>query len=141
MAQYEVNTAPLIEASDTIRSISDVLDTVYGRLAGVLSDMPECLGALRQQIARDCGAVGGSGGRATELGRALYEIAEIYAQAEQPVFGVGANNMQAAAAGAPPKVALGARGVFLHGSLVLPDWLKEAIMRYEQFNAPSVNTT
>jgi len=141
MAQYEIYIAPLIEATDTIRSIADSLGTVEGRLADILSDMPECLSVVRQQVAHDCGAVGELSVRAKELSQTLYEISEIYAQAERSIFNVGDKTKQAAApVSVSPPVIYRARGVFLPGSLLMPDWLQLAVLKYEQSQASAIRT-
>ena len=133
MAKYEIHITPLTEAADSIHSIADDLYAVQGRLSSILSEMPECLRGLREQISFDCGAIGDLHFDAKKLSQALLEISEIYEKAERSVFNTDDNTKQSAApANVPLPIIYRVQGFFIPGSLILPDWLQVAVLKYEQ---------
>jgi len=135
MAKYEVSTGPLGIAGDSFSSLATELGTAQERLGAVLSGWPEGLPELRRQLATTSDSISDASRGAQDMARALWEISEIYSQAERCAFNDHAQASPLHAAILQPALLPQLRessGLLFPGELVLPDWLQMAVLRYEQ---------
>jgi len=134
MAQYEIYALPLIESGNMLCALADDLKEAEGRLDAILGDLSESLHGLRKQICAERGKIAEISACAKELGRALLEITDVYAQAERYFSGGGEySDLNAATLPTPPApIVHRTNAVLMFSKLVLPDWLQTAVIRYEQ---------
>ena len=134
MPQYEITSAPLLEAANEFNSLADNLITLEEKLSSALSSLSDPLSDFQQQIARECNAIEELSLYAQKLGKALLEIIEVYARVEQTAFSddAYAEKRQTTPLTLSPPIVRKTYGMILSGELILPDWLQAAIFRYEQ---------
>ena len=138
MAEYEVSTDRLSEAGDLIVSFADEMSTLRDELDSALAALPETLRdiRMRKQLSAE---MEGLRSYVSKVGRALFEIAAVYANAERLAFAGGSlvpgrSSTQPAAAEAAqriPRVRVSS-SILASGELVMPDWLMVAVVKYMQ---------
>ena len=139
MAQYEITTPPLFEAESAFRSLVAELSAVLDQLDGVVSALPESMLDIRRQITAERKEIENLSQFANKLGQTLSDVIDVYARAEQMVFGEAdqAERQQTVFSAVPPTIVHRTYGVFMSGDLVLQDWLQAAVIKYEQSKSDS----
>jgi len=129
MAQYEVKLAQLGEIGDSFISLSKDLSALRERLDSAIAFVRNNGYPVRTQnqgFDEICA-------KAAKMGALVHEIVEVYASAERLEFGgtAGASMKPASSANTVTNINSGG-GVVFSESLPLSDWLKAAVINYEQ---------
>jgi len=138
MAQYEVATKALLDAGEQFESALSQLNNLTMRLEATLADWPEALPDLREALAKEIDGVHKLSADTRNVSRTLYEIVDIYTDAERTAFhpqaSTGSGDMHAAPAinTATPPAIRDNPALLLFGEIVMPEWLQMAVLRYEQ---------
>ena len=135
MAQYEFNSDSVPEALERFRELTVELNTAHEDLNAILTQWQDTVSEeLRRYLASVAVDVGAAVNCADRIYLALEQIAEIYALAEHSAFDEKDYHSQKTL---PPTImaqptTIKSVDTVLFGDLVLPDWLRAAVIKYEQ---------
>ena len=134
MAQYEFSSGFLSETQEQLRYLTIGLNTARDRLNVVLMQWHDNLPELRRDLVSVVGRIGNAEDSARKVSQALEEIAEVYAQADKTAFEGGVCQSKPAVTSpvVTPMTVRKPSGAILFGDLVMPDWLRIAVIKYEQ---------
>ena len=134
MAQYEVSTNPLISASESINSIASKLQNIHGQMETICAEIPTGMHDLKRSISIRVTSVQEALRRTSDFGKALAEVADAYAYAEQNAFNdTDLNRQEATTRSASATIVTEKRNsVVFTDSVPMPDWLKAAVIKFEQ---------
>lgn len=134
MAQYEFDSASLLQAQEEFRDLADGLSTALDELKAVLDRWRDDPPELRRRLALTADSVSGAIAYAKRTGQIMEEIAEVYEQADSMAFEGGRHQPQQP--DPPPDAkhpkARRPAGAIIFGDLIMPDWLCAAVIKYEQ---------
>ena len=137
MAWYEISTDSLFEAEEMMRSCGDDFRMLCERLDRINLDIQEFQHLYREQK-RMSGSMVDISADIVRIEQTLSQIAAIYAKAENSVFdcdslaATARSRNPATSEQQLPKIIRRTNEVVLFGDLLMPDWLKVAVLKYEQ---------
>jgi len=135
VAEYKVNTGLLSEAGDNISTLITELRRYEERIASVVMRLPEGTIAIKRQLDLSREKMSDLCRNSKNLGRTLYEIADVYSRAEQnSSFDEYRNkNTPGTKLKKPvlPKIR-NSTGSIMFNNTILPNWLQMAVLEYEQ---------
>jgi len=135
LTEYNVNTRLLNEAGDELSILSADLDKFLERLDSVLLQLSKDVEKEQRQLLGIRESLSELSGKTNGLGIAIYTIIDVYTQAERLALGEYRQEIRKYSAKKYstkiPNIR-NASGVVMLNRTVLPDWLQEAVLKYEQ---------
>lgn len=135
MAQYNVKTISLDEASECFSIFAGDLGRYCEGIDSMLSKFPDEMTGFRKQLAGRKESLIELSRNIRKVGVTLCDVADHYSRAEHNVMSGQSHEIKAArrrtAAIAVPKIR-NSSGAVLFERTVMPDWLQAAVMKYEQ---------
>ena len=135
MAEYRVNTGLLNEAGEDTKLLAAELDRYAERISSVITGLPEGFEAVRRSLTVTNERIYDRAGQARKLNRTLYEVIEVYSQAERNAMDADHRNINTTGASrqvtALPKIR-SSTGAVMFKNTVLPNWLQMAVLEYER---------
>ena len=135
MAQYEFSSANIQEALERFRELSADLNAVHEDLNTVLAQWQDTLPEeLRRHLGSAAADVANTANYAESTYQTLEKIVEIYTLAEHSAFEGKDYQPQKTPTVKiiEPPPGIKPANTVLFGDLVLPDWLRAAVIKYEQ---------
>lgn len=155
MPWYDVKTNKITEASAELLSVGRSLDMIRQQLDNITIQQAPTLAVFHRKKQTSSNNLRDASQTAKNFGKTLSEIADIYYSAERAAFideEKPASNQTseqsparqpAAAQPTTPPIAVPtirqSNAVLFSGSLIVPDWLQSAVLRFEQARRSAVS--